>query len=169
MHLRSTILSLASVALLVGCASGTGDATTGTAEDETAIRQLADEWAAKYNARDAAGIAAMMSSDYHEVAPTGEHMSGPTDVQAMMERDFAQMPPGVSVGLSTAYVQFLDADDAFAGGTYTSAGMPEGMPTRGAWLVVFSKDSTGWKMRSGIGSADLSYMMPAAPDDTSSM
>lgn len=163
MHLRSTILSLAAVTFLAGCASGTGEATTGTAEDETAIRQLADDWAAKYNARDAAGIAAMMSSDYHEVTPTGEHMTGPADAQAMMERDFAQMPAAASVGLTTTYVQFLDADDAFAGGTYTSTGVPEGMPSRGSWLVVFSKDSTGWKMRSGMGSADLSFMMATGP------
>lgn len=162
MRLRPAFLSLA-VLLVAACATNGGGTATGSAEDEVAIRAMADEWAAKYNARDAAGIAAMMASNYHEVTPTGEHLSTVADAQAMIERDFAQMPPNVTVGLTTEYVEFLGADAAFAGGTYTSAGMPEGMPTRGSWLVVFSRDTTGWKMASGLGSADLSYMMAAEP------
>mgnify|MGYP002622861520 CR=1 FL=1 len=165
MRLRPAFLSLAFVAAAAACAATEGSSGTGTAEDEAAIRAMADDWAAKYNARDAAGIAAMMSSDYHEVAATGEHLASPAEAQAILERDMAQMPAEGMVSVTTDFVSFLDADDAMAGGTWSMTGMPEGGPTRGSWLVVFSKDSAGWKMRAGMGSTDMSFMMPPPAEE----
>ncbi len=170
--MRIRMLSTVAVLSLVlaACPAPGGDAaTTGTPEDEAALRANGDAWAAAWNARDAAGIAALMASEYHEVTPMGQHLSTAAEAQANHAAEFAQMPPGVTIALATEFTKFIDGNNAYSGGTWTTTGMPAGMPTRGSWLVVSVKDSTGWKIASGLGSTDVTPMMPAAAPDSASM
>jgi len=158
------MLSTAAVlSLMLAACPAAPVATTGTPEDETAIRANGDAWAAAWNARDAAGIAALMASEYHEVTPMGQHHSTAADAQAAMATEFEQMPTGVTMSLTTEFIKFIDGANAYSGGTWTTTGMPAGMPTRGSWLVINVKDSTGWKIASGLGSTDVTPLMPTPP------
>lgn len=156
--------------MLAACPAPAGEtATTGTPEDEAAMRANGDAWAAAWNARDAAGIAALMSSEYHEVTPMGVHHSTSAEAQAALAAEFTQIPAGVTIALTTEFTKFINGNNAYAGGTWTTTGMPAGQPTRGSWLVVQVKDSTGWKIASGLGSTDITPMMPAAMPDSAAM
>ncbi len=154
----------AAVVLLAACEPATPAATTPTAADSTALRELGTAYANAWNARDAAGIAAMMASEYHEVTPMGAHHASAADAQAALATEFAQFPAGATITINTVFTKFVGADHAYSGGTYTVAGMPAGMPTQGSWLVVNVRESTGWKMAAGLGAADITPMMPAAPE-----
>ena len=156
--------------MLAACPAPAGDnATTGTSEDEAAMRANGDAWAAAWNARDAAGIAALMTSEYHEVTPMGVHHSTSADAQAALAAEFAQLPAGVTIALTTEFTKFINGSNAYSGGTWTTTGMPAGQPTRGSWLVIQAKDSTGWKIVSGLGSTDITPLMPAMPTDSAAM
>jgi ketosteroid isomerase-like protein len=164
-RLLSTVAALA--LMLTACPAPAGDAGgTGTPEDEAALRANGDAWAAAWNARDAAGIGALMAAEYHEVSPMGQHHSTSAQAQEAMAAELAQMPQGATISLNTAFTKFINANNAYAGGTWTVTGMPAGMPTQGSWLVVSTKDSTGWKIVSGLGSSDITPLMPAMPTDT---
>jgi uncharacterized protein (TIGR02246 family) len=165
MHLR-TLVRAAAVPLLLAACQPSNQATTETAADSAALRDLSAAYAAAWNARDAAAIAGLMSSDYHEVSPAGAHHSSAADAQAAMAAELSQMPEGSSITLTTAFTRFIDANHAYSGGTYTVTGMPAGMPTQGSWLVVNVKDESGWKMASGLGAADITPMLPAIPAGT---
>ena len=161
--------SVAVLTLLLGACSA--PATTGTADDEAALRATGDAWAAAWNARDAAAIAALMSTEYHEVTPDGRHHSTAAQAQESMAAEFGQMTPGETITLTTSFTKFVDANNAYAGGTWQTTGGPAGMPNRGSWLVIHKKESTGWKIVSGLGSVDIMPLMPAAPvtPDSSAM
>jgi uncharacterized protein (TIGR02246 family) len=155
--------TVAVLAVLVAACPATPGTTTATAEDEAALRTSSEAWATAWNARDAAAMAALMSDDYHEVTPMGQHFTSASDAQANLADELAQMPTGVTIELDTEYTTFIDGNNAYAGGTWTTSGMPAGMPTKGSWLVIYVKDSTGWKIASGLGSTDVTPLMPAPP------
>lgn len=163
MRHRTSFKALLAIALFTACAAPAGEPATGTAEDEAALRALGDAYATAWNARDAAAIAAMIGSEYHEITPDGRHLTSAADAQANLTAELGQMPAGVTMTLTTEFTRFIGANHAYSGGTWTTSGMPPGMPTRGSWLVVNVKDSTGWKMLSGLGSTDITPLM-AAPD-----
>lgn len=168
--MRIRMLSTVAVLSLMLAACPAPVATTGTPEDETAMRANGDAWAAAWNARDAAAMTALMTSEYHEVSPMGQHVSTAAEAGTNMAAEFAQMPAGMTIALTTEFTKFINGNAAYAGGTWTTTGSPAGMPTRGSWLVVQVKDSTGWKIASGLGSTDITPLMPAAPmADTTSM
>ena len=170
MRMRMLTAVAALSLLLAACPAPAGEtATTGTPDDEAALRANAEAWATAWNARDAAAIAALMTSDYHEVTPDGRHHGSSADAQAALAAEFAQLPTGVTIALTTSFTQFINGNNAYAGGTWSTTGMPSGSPTRGSWLVISEKDSTGWKIASGLGSTDITPMMPAMPVDSSSM
>lgn len=157
------IRKLSSAALLsLLLAACPAPATTGTSDDEAALRAAGDAWAAAWNARDAAAIAALLSTEYHEVTPDGRHHTTAAQAQEAMAAEFAQMTPGETITLTTSFTRFVDANNAYAGGTWQTAGGPAGMPNRGSWLVIHKKESTGWKIVAGLGSVDIMPLMPAA-------
>jgi uncharacterized protein (TIGR02246 family) len=161
-------LATAATLLLTACPPATTEGASGTAADSTALRDLGTAYATAWNARDAAAIAAMMTSDYHEVTPMGGHYASPAEAQEGLAAEFAQFPAGATLTINTVFMRFIDADHAYSGGTYTVTGMPAGTPTQGSWLVVNMRESTGWKMAAGLGSADISALMQAPAADTTS-
>jgi uncharacterized protein (TIGR02246 family) len=163
MSTRLLSSATAAIVLLAACQPATPVASAPTAEDSTALRDLGTAYATAWNARDAASIAAMMTSEYHEVTPTGLHHSSAAEAQAALATEMAQFPEGATITITTAFTKFIDGSHAYSGGTYTTSGMPAGMPTQGSWLVVNVKDSTGWRMAAGLGSADVTPLMPMAP------
>lgn len=155
------------VMALAACATAAPVATTGTAEDEAAIRAVATAYANAYNAKDAAGIGALMTEDYDAVGPDGTRMSGRAMVESSTAAEFAAFPAGATITLNVAtdFVDWIDANNATAAGTWTVAGLPPGAgQDRGSWLAVFRKDADGqWRMSGGLTSP---YIPPPAMPDS---
>lgn len=158
----------AALLTLTACAGMDAPAATGSAEDEAAIRAQVTAYANAYTARDAAALAAFVTEDYESTNPDGSRISGRAGVQEMITSELAMMPPEVtlSVSATTDYLQWLNADAAVAGGTWTASGAPPGAgPDRGAWMSVFRRDTDGqWRMSHSMSAP---YMPPpAAPADS---
>jgi uncharacterized protein (TIGR02246 family) len=163
-RLMGRMAGSAMVLALAACAGMEAPATAGSAEDEAAIRGVLTQWGAAYSARDAAGIAALVTENYEEVMPDGRHIQGRAALQAAVAEELGMIPAEVSITLTvtTDFLHWIGADAAAAGGSWTVTGAPEGSgPSRGSWLGVLRRDTDGqWRMANGLGSA---YVPPAAP------
>ncbi len=146
---------------LAACAGAEPAATTGTPEDEAAIRAAVTTYANAYSAKDAAALAAVATEDYEAVNLDGTRISGRGGLQQLVAAEMAMMPPEVSITVTatTDYLRWLGADAAVAGGSWSSTGAPAGVgPERGAWMSVFRKDADGqWRMSHGMSAP---YMPP---------
>lgn len=157
------------LAAMAACAGAEPAATTGTAEDEAAIRAQVTAYAAAYTAKDAAALAAFATEDYQAVNADGSKTSGRAAVQASVAAEMAMMPAEVSMTVSatTDYLTWMSATHAVAGGTWSATGAPAGSgPDRGAWMSVFRKDADGtWRMSHGMSApyVPMPAMPPAAP------
>jgi len=161
-------MSFAVLVLALACtpkAGGGGAAATGTPEDEQAIRAIADKYAAAMSAKDTTALAAITTTDWELVDPTGRHQQGRGAATAAAAQDFAMMPAGMAMGMkaSTTFVRWIDATHAVAGGTWEMAAAMPGMPGKGSWLGVATKEGTEWKMMSALGAPDMTPMMGAPP------
>lgn len=158
----------AAMVLVSACAGAAAPAATGTADDEAAIRAVATGYATAYNAKDAAGIAALMAEDYDAVGPDGMRMTGRAAVESMTATELAAIPAGATITLNvtTDFVRWIDANNATAAGGWTVAGLPPGVgQDRGSWLGVFRKDADGqWRMTGGLTSPYIPP--PPAPTAT---
>ncbi|MGQ0704436.1 MAG: SgcJ/EcaC family oxidoreductase [Gemmatimonadales bacterium] len=155
--------SLASLAVSALAACAAPPAATGTAEDEAAIRAMADKYVAAYGAKDAAALGALVTDDYEDVDPTGKRTQGRAGFEEAVRQMFATMPAGMTMSMTatTDYIRWIDANHAVAGGTWqTSPAMPP-MPSKGSWMAAMVKQGTEWKMMNSLGAADMSAMMPA--------
>ena len=157
----STLLAMLAVFALQACAPK-APAATGSAADEQAIRDLAGKYAAAYGARDTAALGALVTDDYEDVAPTGDHTQGRAAFQANVAKELAMIPAGVqlSMNATTSYVRWVNANTAVAGGTWQVSPSMPGMPSKGSWMAVAVKRDTTWQMQAALGAADLSAMMP---------
>ena len=158
------LLAVLALLALPAC-SAPAPAATGTPEDEQAIRDMAGRYAAAYGARDTAALGALVTDDYQDVAPTGQHTQGRGAFVAGVAQEMASMPAGMTMSMTatTTYVSWVDASHAVAGGTWeTSPAMPP-MPSRGSWMAVMVKQDGGWKMMSALGAADMSAMAVPEP------
>lgn len=153
--------SLAFLALAVMACQAPAPAATGSAEDEQAIRTMADKYSAAYSARDTAALAALVSEDYQDVDPTGRHTQGRAAFAAAVAQELAMMPANASVSMkaATTYVRWIDANHAVAGGTWEVSPAMPGAPSRGSWMGVMVKEDTTWRMMSALGSPDMTTMM----------
>ncbi len=163
--LRSTPFAL--LVLALACTpktGGGGAAATGTPEDEAAVRAIADKYAAAMSAKDTTRLAAITTSDWEVVDPTGRHQQGRGAATAAAAQDFAMMPAGMAMTMkaTTTFVRWIDATHAVAGGTWETPGMP-GMPGKGSWLGVATKEGNDWKMMSALGAPDMTPMTTAPP------
>jgi uncharacterized protein (TIGR02246 family) len=142
-------------------------ATTGTAEDEAAIRASVTSYAAAYGSKDAAALVAHATEDYEAVGPDGTMLSGRAGLQEVVAAEMAMVPADVSIAVSATvgFLRWISADAAVVGGTWTAAGMPAGMgPDRGSYLSVYRRDTDGqWRMSHGMSAP---YMPPEAPPTT---
>ena len=160
-----TLLATLAVFALPAC-SAPAPAATGSAADEQAIRDLAGKYAAAYSARDTAALGALVSDDYEAVEPTGQHTQGRAAFETLAGQEFAMMPAGMTMSMtaSTNYVRWVNANTAVAGGTWATTPAIPGMPSKGSWMAVASKQGESWKMMSALGAPDMSTL--AVPDTT---
>ena len=159
MRVRQLLLCLIVAGTTAACAGTPPMAMQGSPEDEAAIRGLAEKYMAAYNAGDAAALAALAAPDYDAVAPDGTRVTGPAAVERAQN---AQMQQSASMNVhptlsgTPTFVHWINADNAFMAGTFTVAGVPEGQPNKGAWLVTVKRGTDGqWQMTSELAANDM--------------
>jgi hypothetical protein len=137
----------------------------GTAEDEQAVRSLADKYAAAYTAKDTAMLGATVADEYQSVDPTGKLIQGRSAAVAAAAQEFAMIPAGMSMSMTatTDFVKWMDATHAVAGGTWTVSPAMPGVPSKGSWMGAAVKQGSDWKMISALGAPDMTGMMPPPP------
>ena len=155
------------LALLFACSApqGGGGGATGSAEDEQAVRAIAGKYAAAYSARDTAMFGAIIADDYQAVDPTGKMIQGRAGAVAAAAEEFAMVPAGVTMSMSTTtdFVKWIDANHAVAGGTFSMSPAMPGVPSKGSWLAAAAKQGSEWKVTAAMGAPDLTGMMPPPP------
>lgn len=153
MRLR-TLAAVCGVVALSACTAAPVEEPVpmaGDTADQAAIEAVMQSVATAWNAKDAAALAAMVTDDYHAIGPDGEHVMGRAGYQADLEAEFAEeRPEGFTLTLETGYIDWHSYDLAAVGGTYMVAGLPEGMPNSGSWLVNVERSDTGWLMSNGL-------------------
>jgi len=104
------------------------------------IAKLDQAWQAAYNAKDAAGIAALYATDAKVMAPGDATVSGRSDIQAFFAEQFKQ---GGKNTLTTSEV--LDGGAyAIAIGGYVATG-PDGKHLdHGTYMTIYKKVGGGW-------------------------
>ena len=157
------LLSVVALGALAACTTQSSTPATGSPEDEQAIRVVAEKYGAAYAARDTAALGQLVTEDYQDVMPDGRHTQGRAAFQALAAQELAMIPAGVTMSMSatTAYVRFIDANHAVAGGTWSVSPGAPGMPSKGSWMAMMVKQDTVWRMGAGLGSPDLTSMAPA--------
>lgn len=164
-YIRVLVFAMAIGGLAACYGPGAGEATTGTPEDEAAIRAVLDQWGQAYSAKDAAALGNLVTDDYEEVTPDGSHITNREGLQSTYQAELSAIPAEVpfTLTVTTDFIRWIGADAATAGGTWTVSGPPPGSgPERGSWLGLMLKGSDGqWRMANGLGAAYLPP--PAAP------
>ena len=165
MRLRTMLVPFM-LAVVAACGAKTADTpTTGTAEDEAAIRADNAAYGTQWSAKDTTAMFAGMADDYTGVAPDGSYFADKAAAMAGTRTEMAAMPGGMTLTVNTSFVKFLSASLALTGGTWSVAGMPPGMPSTGSWTGTVRKDSTGsWKSLNAL--AAVFIPPPAAMPDS---
>ena len=137
------------VVLLVGM---TAQALAQTADDEAAIRKLADQYETGWNTHDMSLLAAMRADDIDFVVVTGEHRKGREASMAKLgDQHRTQFRDSVWTNEKIS-VQFLRPDVALAHiewaikGDRNADDTPR-PPRHGIFTWVVVKDGTVWKLR----------------------
>ncbi len=107
---------------------------------DQALRKVAEEWKAAYNAKDAKGVASLYAADgYYVSAHVVAH--GRTEIQAYFQR-------GIDAGGHIDSIQILSSghssDLAYTVGTYEATNA--GQKVRGRNVVVLRKVGEKWLM-----------------------
>lgn len=160
MKTAKTLVAALAVLAVYACApppATTEMATAGTPADEQAIRDLFERVEAAWNAKDGAGMLATMAEDVQFISAEGEHIVGRAAYEEMMTREFAmERPEGMSLSIEVGYIQWHGADVAAVGGTWSVSGLPEGVPSTGAWMNVVTLHDGQW-----LGTNSLVATRPA--------
>jgi uncharacterized protein (TIGR02246 family) len=124
---------------------------TGTPADEQAIRDIVERVEAGWNAKDVAGLVAMVTEDYQGLSADGKMTNGRAGYEANLKTEFEMArPEGFALSLETGYVDWHGATTAAVGGTFAVAGLPAGMPNTGSWLCVFSRAGDQWLISNAL-------------------
>lgn len=143
--------ALAGVLALAACARLAP--TTGTPEDETALRAMGPRYADAWNKGDVTTLVSMVTDDYQAVGPDGNTVNGRAALEEMEKKqatDRTGLPLKLSV--NTNYVRFAGPNAASLGGTWTMAGVPPGLGAdKGAWTSLVVKGADGqWRLATGL-------------------
>jgi hypothetical protein len=132
-----------------------------TDADRQALVDLMTAVETAYNAQDVAGMLATVADDYQGIGPDGTHTQGKAAYEANLVEEFAEpWPEGFALSIETGYVHFHGADAATVGGTYSVAGLPEGAPNTGSWIVVGTRVGEQWLTSNALVATFVPEEMP---------
>ena len=145
------VASAATVALGACAPAAPPEPAMPTDADRQALTDLMERVETAYNAMDTAGMLATIADDYLAISSDGTRIEGRAAYEAQMAEEFAgERPEGFSLSIETGYIQFIGADAASVGGTWSVTGVPEGAPNSGSYLVVAVRSGDTWLTRNVV-------------------
>jgi len=155
--------ALAGILTMTACARAQTPPSTGTAEDEAAIRAIGGKYADAWNKGDVAAVSAMTADNFHSVGADGKLIEGKAANEAS-EKELASQRAGLGLKLSiqTSYIHWVNANNASVGGTWTLSGLPPGAGAdKGSWMTLSQKGTDGqWRIATALVAE---YHPPPAP------
>jgi len=132
-----------------------------TDADRQALMDLMATVATAYNAQDVAGMGATVTDDYNGLSPDGTRIEGKAAYEAQLATEFAEpFPEGFVLSIEVGYTQFHGADAATVGGMYSVAGLPEGAPNSGSYMVLAVRSGDQWLTKNALVAAFVPEPMP---------
>jgi uncharacterized protein (TIGR02246 family) len=122
----------------------------GQSKTDPILNKLATEWSAAYNAKDAAKVAGMYTSDAVFMPPTQPMVKGRAAIEAMFKKEFQEGSTNIKL---TPVESAISGSQAFEAGTSTVT-VPGGRTESGKYLVVFAQEGGTWKIKYDIYNAD---------------
>ena len=133
--------ALAAALLLAGVAPGFG-------QDEAAIQELTDKWAAAFNEGDAAAVAALYTEDAYLLAPDMEITQGRDDIQKFWQGGIEQLS---DMKLTVVDVELLGEKAMREIGTFTAKTKgDQPQEVSGKYVNIWEKVDDEWKLATDI-------------------
>ena len=123
---------------------------------EQAIRELANEYAARYNRRDAQGVSTLFTSDGVSNPPFQEAAKGPATIRKAQDQQFQELDPK-NLKIETDHVEAA-GELGFSFGRYTmNVKTPDGkrLDDRGKWVCALRQESGNWRVVANCWNSDL--------------
>ena len=148
MRKLSIAVGIAVVLVVSGVVQGQG-------KTDPVFNKFAAEWAAAYNAKDAAKLGGLYAEDAVYMPPDKPMVKGRPNIEAMFKTEFQG-------GFTN--MRLMPIESAIAGSQGFEAGTatvtaPGGRVENGKYLVVFKRVGSDWKIAYDINNTD----QPAAP------
>lgn len=141
-------LTIAAALVVAGIVQGQG-------KTDPALNKLAEEFAAAFNAKDAAKAASFYADDAVVMPPNQPMVRGRADIEAYFKRDFQA---GVTNLRLKPMESAISGSHAFVAATATVT-VPGGQTENSKYLVVFKRVGNEWKVAYDIYNSDT----PPAP------
>jgi uncharacterized protein (TIGR02246 family) len=122
---------------------------------DPALNKLAADWAAAFNARDAAKIALLYADDAVVMPPNKPMVKGRANIETHFKGEIQQGPTNFQLN---PFESAISGSQAFEAGTSTVT-LPGGETDRGKYLVVLKRVGNDWKIAYDIYNGDA----PSAP------
>ncbi len=148
------LMLLAAVALMAGCAKQETAPAVDLAAEEKAVWDASAAWLKLAQARDAAGITSTVYLPDAVTVFDGVVRNGAAEIQAGMEKEFAEMPAATIVWTTTAVKVASSGDMAWETGAFTfdPDGEGETAANSGNFVTVWSKVDGTWRVAADSGS-----------------
>ena len=143
MRKLSIAIAAAAVLVVTGIVQGQG-------KTDPVLNKMATEWAAAYNAKDAAKLAGFYTEDAVYMPPNEPIAKGRAAIEAHFKRELQ---------LGSTNLQLMPIESAISGSQAFEAGtatvtVPGGGTESGKYLVVFKQVGGAWKIAYDINNAD---------------
>ena len=122
----------------------------GQSKTDPILNKMATEWAAAYNAKDAAKVAGMYTTDAVFMPPNQAMVKGRAAIEAMFKKEFQEGSTNIKL---TPVESAISGSQAFEAGTATVT-VPGGRTESGKYLVVFAQEGGTWKIKYDTHNAD---------------
>jgi uncharacterized protein (TIGR02246 family) len=157
MRRLAVVFGIAAVITLTGVVRGQllagGQITPG--KTDPTLNKMAADWAAAFNAKDAARLASFYADDGVYMPPNLPMVKGRANLEARFKREFEE---GFTNLQLKPMESAISGSQAFEAGTATVEA-PGGLTDNSKYVVVFKRVGSDWKIAYDIHNSDK----PAAP------
>ena len=143
--MKTLSIAVAAAALLL-----VGGIVQGQGKTDPLLNKMAVEWAAAYNAKDAAKLVGLYTEDAVFMAPNLPMAKGRAALEAHFKGEFQQGYTNLKL---MPMESAISGSQAFEAGTATVTA-PGGRTENGKYLVVFKQVGGAWKIAYDINNAD---------------
>ncbi len=143
MRKLSIVVAAAALLVVTGIVQGQG-------KTDPVLNKMAAEWAAAYNAKDAAKLAGFYTDDAVYMPPNAPIAKGRAAIEAHFKQELQQ---GFTNLQLMPMESAISGSQAFEAGTATVTG-PGGRKENGKYLAVFKQVGGAWKIAYDINNTD---------------